>query len=549
MPFPSPRVSCFASAFVFALVAGSPASAQVQSPEQVSCLTALSKGAAKVVKARAKDYQGCLKDAANADLGGCPSAEACVAGDAGGKIASSVAKLRSADEKSCTEEPDFGRRHASLVSASALGETLGLMDDLLGPDLDAAVVPKASDSRAASCQGKVVRSATKLWLAMGAAYQACRSEGLASGTTTSAAGFLDCLDAIDADAKGKIASSRGSLDSTIAGTCDGVNLASTFPGACASAPSFGDCVETSARCRACRRGAIGDDADADCDEFDDNLPNGSCTGASGRCNGHSDLCERTFENVAYPTTHNAFGNAEENWLNPNQRYGLARQLSDGVRGMMLDTYYYNGEVVMCHGFCNLGETQGRTPRELLTSGLGKIREYLEVDPGAVLSIIFESYISEAQAEQAFVDAGLAGFLHEQVAGDPWPTLEDMIASGKRLVVFTDDSSASLPWHHYVWDHAWETHYSFENVEDFSCAINRGTATNDLFILNHFLTDLFGGVALANQANKDPLFLDRALQCELEGGQLPNFVTVDFHDIGTLFSTTNTLNGFEGCAVE
>jgi len=39
-----------------------------------------------------------------------------------------------------------------------------------------------------------------------------------------------------------------------------------------------------------------------------------------------------------------------------------------------------------------------------------------------------------------------------------------------------------------------------------------------------------------------LFLDRAMQCRTESGQLPNFVTVDFFDIGDLFTVVDALNG-------
>ena len=44
-------------------------------------------------------------------------------------------------------------------------------------------------------------------------------------------------------------------------------------------------------------------------------------------------------------------------------------------------------------------------------------------------------------------------------------------------------------------------------------------------------------------NYDPLFLDRALECEEEGNALPNFVAVDFYDIGDLFAVVDVLNGF------
>jgi hypothetical protein len=41
----------------------------------------------------------------------------------------------------------------------------------------------------------------------------------------------------------------------------------------------------------------------------------------------------------------------------------------------------------------------------------------------------------------------------------------------------------------------------------------------------------------------PLFIDRARQCEAVGDDLPNFVAVDFYDIGDLFDVVDALNGF------
>ncbi len=47
------------------------------------------------------------------------------------------------------------------------------------------------------------------------------------------------------------------------------------------------------------------------------------------CNGHEALCDRPFDAVAYPTTHNAMSNAEERWIAPNQTFGMGRQLVAG----------------------------------------------------------------------------------------------------------------------------------------------------------------------------------------------------------------------------
>src|SRR5687767_15168907 len=54
------------------------------------------------------------------------------------------------------------------------------------------------------------------------------------------------------------------------------------------------------------------------------------------CNGAAALCERRYDQVAYVTTHNAMSSQEDGFFGPNQFFGVARQLDDGVRGLMLD---------------------------------------------------------------------------------------------------------------------------------------------------------------------------------------------------------------------
>ncbi|HYC00759.1 MAG TPA: hypothetical protein VEC57_16620 [Candidatus Limnocylindrales bacterium] len=531
-------------ALVAAILLGvvAPASAQLQDAGQQKCLLATSSAASKLAKTSAKEFARCLKSAASGTLAGC-SAEDCVASDAGGKVDDALTKLREAAADSCRVAPDFGHRHPSFVGSVVVRETIGLLDDVLGPDLDAATVPKSEDARAAACQGKAVKAVTKLGLSMSALYDACRKAAVK--TATSADDLAGCLAAIDADAQGKVDSALQSLAGAVAGTCEGVDLATVFAGSCAAAPDLAACVEERARCRACRRARGSDGLDVDCEIFDNGAADGTCSGQTGRCNGRAALCERAFDAVAYATTHNAYSNAEESWTAPNQRYGLTRQLSEGVRSMMLDTYEFEGGLYFCHGSCTIG-TGDNIGRSSMVQGLVELRQYLEAHAGAVLSIIFESYISEAQTQQAFTDAGLMPYLHAQPVGQPWPSLQQLVDAGTRLIVFTDDSAASAPWHHYVWDFAWETPYSFQSADDFVCSINRGDYDNSLYILNHFLTDPVGSPQLANKVNKNPLFIDRALQCQSESGRLPNFVTVDFYDIGHVFDVVGALNGFGRC---
>ncbi|MBK07490.1 MAG: hypothetical protein CL920_13580 [Deltaproteobacteria bacterium] len=260
------------------------------------------------------------------------------------------------------------------------------------------------------------------------------------------------------------------------------------------------------------------------------------------CNGAALLCDRAYNDVAYATTHNAMSAREENWQAPNQQFGITKQLEDGIRGLMLDVHMWKDKPYLCHGanseFCALGNL-------LLTEGLTRIKQFLDTHPHEVITIIFENYAPFDALKQAFEDAKTLTYTHTQATNAPWPTLRELIRTNKRLVVFTDKEGGKAPWLHDVWKYAWETHWKAESTQELNCKKNRGDSPeNKLFILNHFVSKLFPSKELSKEANSNPFFIKRAQECQQQSGQLPNFVTVDYYDIGDVFEVVKTLNGLQ-----
>jgi hypothetical protein len=253
------------------------------------------------------------------------------------------------------------------------------------------------------------------------------------------------------------------------------------------------------------------------------------------CNGAEALCARRYDQVAYATTHNAMSSEEEGWVEPNQHFAVPRQLADGVRALMLDIHDWDGLPQLCHSICPLGSLP-------LVDGLARVREFLDDQRGEVVTLILESYVDAATVAGAFADAGLERYAFAPAPGAPWPTLRELIDDDQRLVVFTDEGGGAYPWYLDVWAHAWETPFSAETVDDFTCDPNRGDPGNALFILNHFLTRTFAVPDEAAATNDLALLQARAEACREASGALPNFVTVDFHDVGGLLDTVDALNG-------
>lgn len=268
------------------------------------------------------------------------------------------------------------------------------------------------------------------------------------------------------------------------------------------------------------------------------------------CNGHSELCAVSFDQVRNITTHNAMSNAADGWTGPNQTHDVPAQLAQGVRGLMLDTYRAGDlndignpqvpgvdpdDAYLCHSFCALGS-------QPLVEGLTEIRQFLDADPGAIVTLIIESYLSHDLTAAAFDASGLTPYAYVH-SGGSWPTLGELIDAGERLVVLQDEPvDSAYPWLMNVWTHSFETHFSASEPDDFSCAENRGSPVNDLFILNHFLTNVFGSPTLAAQVNGNPLLVDRAVECEEFHDTAATFVTVDFFEIGDVGEAVNALNG-------
>jgi len=253
------------------------------------------------------------------------------------------------------------------------------------------------------------------------------------------------------------------------------------------------------------------------------------------------ICDQRFDAAVYATTHNSFAATELSFIAANQNFWLTRQLDDGVRAFMLDVYNYEdlfhglpADVYLCHGFCPLGS-------RLLSDALQDLKDFLDTHPDEVISIIFESYVHIDDLVSRFAAVGLDAYLHVQTVGQPWPTLNEMIDANRRLVVFSDRVDAPRPGYHYVWSHAVETHFSAGAPWDLSCNRNRGSDANPLFILNHFLTQASGSAALASLVNFNPFLLGRAIECWAARAHLPNFVTVDFYDIGDVITVVDELN--------
>ena len=264
--------------------------------------------------------------------------------------------------------------------------------------------------------------------------------------------------------------------------------------------------------------------------------------SNSQCNGYESLCSKKYNEVAYLTTHNAFSSFEDGFYLPNQNLNISTQLNQGVRAFMLDVYLEDDVLVLYHGIAELGFS-------LFVDVLNEFKTFIDENPNEVITLILEDYSSVSELSDALFTSGIIEDLYEYDEVFGWPTLQEMIDLDKRIVLFSDNEVQNPPsWFQFLWEHAVETHFSNESIDDFSCNLNRGEVQNSLFILNHFITNILlvlGNLELYNEqveeVNSNPYFINRVYDCASEQDKFPNFITVDFYDVGDCMEVVNILN--------
>jgi hypothetical protein len=194
---------------------------------------------------------------------------------------------------------------------------------------------------------------------------------------------------------------------------------------------------------------------------------------------------------------------------------------------------------LCHTLCELGATP-------LSEALADLKGFLQDYPNEVVLVFIQDAITPADTAKAFERAGLVPYLYAHDRDAPWPTLRQMIRSGKRVMVMAEEKTAGAPpWYHQGFDLVQETPYTFTSPAALeapsSCRPNRGTANSPLFQLNHWIERVNPSPSLAGKVNADDVLLARARRCERLRGLVPNLVNVDFYSEGDLFGAVRALN--------
>ena len=303
--------------------------------------------------------------------------------------------------------------------------------------------------------------------------------------------------------------------------------------------------------------------------------------AGASCNGHLLLCDRRLDDIASAAAHNAMSSAEDGFVLANQSRGIIPRLEAGYRGLLIDLYpgieSERSSVVVTDVAPatpedrqllveQLGETAVRSAEELrqrnLDAGgqreiylchlqcesgatpfaaeLERIRGWLEENPREVLVIIIEDHAPPEDITVAFAEAGLVRYTHTQAFSAPWPTLREMIDSGRRLVIMAENDTGGVRWYHDAFTFTQETPYHFADVAEFNCGPNRGREDSPLFMVNHWVTPALAEAG--SVANSTRVLNERIAACAEERGLSPNIIGVDFYASGDALAVVDSING-------
>ena len=249
----------------------------------------------------------------------------------------------------------------------------------------------------------------------------------------------------------------------------------------------------------------------------------------------------------------------------NQYFNLTVQLDSGVRLIQAQGHpdpEGSTTIRLCHSFCvfmdggslneYLLEAKAwlmRNPTEVIT--------FLWVNAGVPLEHWAKAYYETGFDMMSFApsrrDRGRMGI-------DDWPTMEHMVACGKRAVTFLSRGADEdrIPWLLSEFDYIFETDYDNESPGEFSCEVDRprwprGYVPDRLSLVNHFLYASAGlgitypNASFANHTNaagmKTGMLGEHACRCRERYERRPNFFLVDFFNEGDVWGVERGMNAY------
>jgi len=277
------------------------------------------------------------------------------------------------------------------------------------------------------------------------------------------------------------------------------------------------------------------------------------------CNGHAELCSRSYGNVTYVGAHDSYAVGSD--LGSNQDQNVTTQLNNGIRLLQVQAHQATSGVRLCHTNCIIHDGG------LAVDYLKEVKAWLDQNLNEVVTILIvnSDNLPPTQWKSIYQSANMETISFAPASSpltfEAWPTLGDMIDSGKRVVTFLDNQAdfSQVPYIIDEFTNVWES--PFDVTENsFPCTVNRtaGDPTTQMFLINHYLDRVLtvAGIAIPTP-DKASLNVTNAATgvgslgaevdtCVIAHGRPPNFLLVDFYEFGSgsVFQVAASSNGVQ-----
>lgn len=270
---------------------------------------------------------------------------------------------------------------------------------------------------------------------------------------------------------------------------------------------------------------------------------------------------KSYKDVSWLTTHNAFANYEDGWAYAQQNRNISAQFAHGVRSFMVDLHWYNPKgspstasyLALCHLSCQVTPAGylSLDPPIKAVDFFTKIATLLHNNPQDIITLHFESYSTHgrlnssgwSELEALFTKSGLNHYLNKDNPNSTGLILGKMRSNNTRLVVFSDNFSDTIdpknPGNSTGIFHTTEYRETKYSLSGFKQCERRDDnralgVTKNLLVMNHFHS-------FSQESSKKPYgrinsyakIATRINQCRGQEGIFPNFIAVDFVEEGHL----------------
>ncbi|EEA23121.1 hypothetical protein TMatcc_001978 [Talaromyces marneffei ATCC 18224] len=283
------------------------------------------------------------------------------------------------------------------------------------------------------------------------------------------------------------------------------------------------------------------------------------------CNNSPSLCSKSYGEITHLGAHDSafLRDASTSYsVSGNQFFNTTVQLSAGVRLVTAQVHKNNNDWHLCHSNCDLLDAG------TLESWLSEIKIWLDGNLNDVVTVLLVNSDDATDSELAtvFEASGITNYAYTPTSSSAtttWPTLQELISNGTRLMAFVASlsSNSNAPYLMDEFTYIWENPFSVTSASNFSCLPERPStvsgntasalSSNRLPFMNHFLDTNVGlgiqvpdanAAATTNGQSGTGNLLTAAETCKSAySGRQPSFILVDWFDKGPAIDVVDQLN--------